>query len=429
MLGDAKRWVDEEKGLVERRIFADREIYDLELERIFGRCWLLLGHESQIPNVGDYVTTYMGEDPVILWRDTNRKVHGFLNMCRHRGNRVCRADRGNAKSLMCSYHGWTYDCQGKLTSVPGLKEVYYSELDTKNLGLVEVAQLESFYGLVFATFDANAPPLRAYLGDMAWYLEMMLDRSEAGTEFVGGTHKWMMNANWKIPADNFIGDLYHGVVSHGSAMKTGFMGMPVRNLAYGYKGYQISPGNGHGLGARWADSQAEMLAMALPEFRAYEESRLEDAERRLGAVRAWKTVGVHGTIFPNMSILWKSGSIRIWHPRGPEKTEIWSWCIVDRDAPQEIKNLMTLHELQRHGPGGTWEQDDMDNWNQSTAAARGRVACRYPANLSMGIGHEENHPELRGKVGGIQAEINQRAFYKRWADLMSAETWDDLGQP
>ncbi|MEE3142058.1 MAG: Rieske 2Fe-2S domain-containing protein, partial [Chloroflexota bacterium] len=104
MAVDVSRLVDGERGLVSRRIFIEQDIYQLELEQIFARCWLFLCHESQIPKPGDFFSTYMGEDPVLVMRDSGGKINAFLNICRHRGNRLCRADSGNASSFNCAYH-------------------------------------------------------------------------------------------------------------------------------------------------------------------------------------------------------------------------------------------------------------------------------------------------------------------------------------
>ncbi len=108
MVTDVSSLVDADQGLLSRRIFIEQDIYEQELENIFARCWLFLCHESQIPDAGDFFTSYMGEDPVLVWRDTGGKVNAFLNICRHRGNRLCRAHGGNAASFSCAYHGWVY---------------------------------------------------------------------------------------------------------------------------------------------------------------------------------------------------------------------------------------------------------------------------------------------------------------------------------
>ena len=109
-------------------------------------------------------------------RDRAGKIHAFLNVCRHRGNRLCRAETGNAAAFICSYHGWVYSNDGSLQAVPNKQEAYYNELDQSQWGLTPVAQLDEYKGLIFATFDPAAPRLLDYLGDVAWYLDVFFDR-------------------------------------------------------------------------------------------------------------------------------------------------------------------------------------------------------------------------------------------------------------
>jgi phenylpropionate dioxygenase-like ring-hydroxylating dioxygenase large terminal subunit len=422
MTADLHRLVDDGNGLVSRRIFIEPEIYEQELERIFARCWLYLCHETQIPRPGDFLTTYMGEDPVLVVRDNDGRVHAFLNVCRHRGNRLCRADAGNAASFTCAYHGWTYRNDGRLVGVPYLKEAYHGELERNRWGLMPVAQLDDYRGLYFATFDPQAPPLRDYLGAMTWYLDTFFDRREGGIELIGGVHKWIMPCNWKFPAENFAGDGYHVPWSHISAVRTGSGGdFRVKPDA---EGRALSLGNGHSIMTVGPDMVADPPAA---EILAYEEQILPEMKQRLGA-RLQLGKPIAGTVFPNFSMLRPtSRTIRVWHPRGPDKTEVWAWIFVDKAAPPEVKKALRLAGARVFGPGGTFEQDDMDNWQGCTQTARGAVARRALLNYGMGLGDERFDEELGAWASGYRySESNHRRFYRRWAQLMAADSRGEI---
>ncbi len=413
--------IDVANGLISRRIFIEPEIYEEEQQRIFARCWLYLCHDSQIPLPGDFVTTTMGEDPVLVMRDTSGKVGAFLNVCRHRGNRLCRADSGNAASFTCAYHGWTFANDGRLTGVPYLKEAYHDALQRDRWGLVPVAQLEEYKGLWFATFDAEAPPLLDYLGEMAWYLDNFVDRRDGGIEIVA-VHKWVMPCNWKLPAENFAGDAYHVGWSHRSAVDTGFSVGSTASPAGANR--MVSPGQGHGLICIGADRYGDA---PMPVIQDYERAIRPEVEHRLGP-RARLVNPIVGTVFPNFSVLrGTSRTLRVWHPRGPGKTEIWSWVFIDQAAPPEVKEAFRLAGVRGFSPGGTFEQDDMDNWQECTQTCRGVVSRRMPVNNQMGLGHERFDPALGAWTSDSgYSESNHREFYRRWQELMTAESWSAL---
>jgi len=135
----------------------------------------------------------------------------------------------------------------------------------------------------------------------------------------------------------------------------------------------------------------------------------------------------HGTIFPNFSFLdiMRFRTFRVWQPLGPNRMEIRAWAMIDKALPEELKQAIRNQYVFTFGPSGVFEQEDGENWSQCTAATRGWIGRQLQFNYQMGLGHERGvrdtlQADLPGRMGGIWSEINQRGFYQRWADLMSA---------
>lgn len=412
---DFANLVQAESGIVSRKIFVDPAIHELEQEKVFARCWLYLTHESQLKQPGDFVSTYMGEDPVLVVRDRNGRIGAFLNSCRHRGMKLCRADEGHARAFTCTYHGWTYSTDGQLVGAPQFKDSYYGDLKESVWGLIKVPRLETYRGLVFGCWDPNAVSLREYIGDFAYYMDLLFHRRSTGTEVIGGVHKWQIPCNWKFAADNFVGDLYHVQQSHGSAR-------PPSTLKAGMEAsIEVTAGDGHGMGVRLLKTPGAPSVFPSPIVHAYMEEIRPEMEECLGRDRANELHCIHSTLFPNFTF-GGNGLMRVWMPRGPHKMEIWSWVVVDRDAPDNVKQEIAKGTQFLFSNSGVFEQDDGENWHQCTEASKGYIARQYPFNYQQGLGHEQPMAPHPGRKGAhVYTELNQRAFYKRYRELMMAE--------
>lgn len=424
---DPHDFINVKEGWVDRRIYSDPEIYKMELERIFGRCWNFLAHESQIPGEGDFITTMVGQDQVIVVRGEENKIHAFLNSCSHRGNRVCMANSGNTRNFTCNYHGWTFALDGTLSGVPSQKlyQQPSSNYDPTELGLVTVAHIESYKGLVFGTFDETAPTLTDFLGDFAWYLDIVLDNDEGGTEFLDGCFKYDIACNWKVPADNFTGDSYHAVWTHASAAKALF-GHPVRGKGLENTYQATMNGHGWGVGLDMVGNAYATGSRVIVEYWKAEEQKIAE---RLGKLRSkMVAASCSANVFPNFGFLPGHSVFRTWIPTGPAKMELRTWTLVNKNMPEEVKEAYRKSSAFTFSPGGVFEMDDTENWESAARANQGFVTNRQKLHYGLGSNSEIiEDSDLPGTVRrNMFNDSNQLAFYERWADLLAAESWADV---
>jgi phenylpropionate dioxygenase-like ring-hydroxylating dioxygenase large terminal subunit len=434
-----RKLIDLDNGLVSREIYVNEEIHRQELEKVFARAWLFVGHESQVPKPGDFVVSRMGEEEVILVRDRKEQLHVFLNTCRHRGMKVCRYDDGNSLVFTCPFHGWSYDTDGRLVGVPYYESAYQDGLDKSQFGLYEVAQMCNYYGSIWATWDAKAPSFVDYLGPYADTVRRCFEASDgtdAGVELFNPVYKWRIPCNWKFPGFSFDGDRAHGAMTHRS----------INVAAIGPQGEE-GGGSRAPLQGEWSQTQYEMSVPLLGHgghnsiydqagVAPYADTWLtepgvDDYYRETRKKRQQKyadTVITGGTtclVWPNINV--QPQRLLIWHPHGAGVTESWRAYPVDRDAPQFVKDAQRRYMMRYGGPCGLTESDDMENWNYAHAASAGTIAGRLPYNFQMGLGNARTDERAPGMTLNFQvAEENQRSRLKRWVAFMEADSWDDL---
>jgi len=430
--------VDLERGLVSREIYVNEDIYRQEQEQVFARAWLFVGHESLVPNPGDYFQSRMGEEHVLLVRDRQQRIHVFLNTCRHRGMKVCRYDDGNTLLFTCPFHGWSYDTDGRLVGVPNFQTAYHSELDKTAWGLHEVAQMCNFHGSIWATWDCNAPSFEDYLGPFAAGIERAFegwDGRDNGMELFRPVQKWRLPTNWKFPAFSFFGDHAHGAMTHRSTTVA----------AYGPQG-EANGGDRHGMRNAFPSAEHEMSVRELghgghgriferPGIGPYVDTwqtvpEVDDYRRTMHEKRATKYSdeflhGANGCVFPNVIV--GADRILVWHPHSVGMTESWRFYTVDRDAPKPVKDAQRRYMMRYCGPGGMTESDDMENWNYAHPASQGTIARRLPYNFQSGVGHAYDDDRVPGLTLNYRiGEENQRSRLNRWLQFMEAGSWDEL---
>jgi phenylpropionate dioxygenase-like ring-hydroxylating dioxygenase large terminal subunit len=363
-------------------VYTDPTIFALEMRRLFERCWVYVAHESEVAEGGDYKTTTIGQQPVIVARDSDSgDIFVMLNRCRHRAATVCQAEQGSANYFRCAYHGWTYNNRGELIGVT-FPEGYGPDFNARALGLIRAPRVESYRGFIFASLAPDGPSLIEHLGNAAPYLDQIADQGPHGIEARSGVQRQGYNGNWKLGLENAV-DNYHVSFVHKSfvdilAHRTGSRGK-------WHAGVCRDLGNGHGT--------------------------LEFGQ----GANATGGLAFNLVVFPNLAFV--GTQIRVIRPITVERTELVIYPTLLRDAPPEVNaERLRVHE-ESFGPAGFVSPDDVEVSLERLQRGLKATVDNEWLLLSRGLTRQE--VDNRGvRTSHISDELGQQAIFREWKRLM-----------
>ena len=418
-----------EPDRVHRDVYIDPEVFQLEMERLWARTWIYVGHASQVPKPGDFITADIAAKPVILVRHTDGNVRVLMNRCAHKGTKVVYDFAGNTgKTFRCPYHAWTYRTDGTLIQVP-LKQGY-DGTRMRETGLTPVTH-EVYRGFVFARL-AQGPGFREYFGDSLSSIDNLAERSPEGElEIAGGCLRYLHNCNWKMFVEN-LNDTMHPMIVHASSAGTakklweemlkGRAGSPPEKpmaieqyapFANDYKffddmGVRVYP-HGHGFsGVNFS------IHSAYSPIKEYEDAM----KRTYGEERAKQILGTvrHNTVYyPSLTIKGAIQSIRVARPLAADKTLIESWTFRLKGAPAKLLERTVMYNRLINSPMSVVGHDDLHCYRsaQEGLAAEGNEWVSLHRNFN-----EEELQKGELTCNGT-SEISMRNQFRAWREFMA----------
>jgi len=411
-------------------LYTDPSVFTEEMDKIFHRGWVYVGHQGEVPNPGDFRLKRIGLQPVIMVRDQHGQVQLLLNRCRHRGATVCQEKQGNTRSFRCMYHGWTYHLDGELSGVPG-EEAYGTDFARQELSLVKVPRVAAYRGFIFASLSPAGITLEEHLGRAAAELDLFVGLSEAeDVEVVSGIHKYSYQGNWKLAAENSM-DGYHPMITHasfGQALMDKIQNSPSPEQSRAdrdfssFRGATKDLGNGHVMldyRLRIYDSLNGDPTPAVRAVTPEGQAHFEELTRRFGEQRAANMLregGTHTFIFPNLILI--GIQMRVLQPLSTGHTEVCLYpTLLKWLAPEVNTNRLRSHEA-FFGAASFGGPDDSEIFERIQDGCA--VQLEPWQILSRGL-HRERHED--GMIIGEMAdEVTQRGIWRQWKKVMMQET-------
>ena len=426
-----------EPDRVRREVYTDPAIFDLEMRRIHETVWIYCGHETQVPRPGDYYTVQIGRQPMLMVRGTDGRIHLLYNRCPHRGNMMCGDRSGNTGGFFsCSYHGWTFQHDGGLRSIPMMESGYAGTRFTRenpDCSMKTAPRVERYRGFVFASLAARGPSLLEFLGESKVAFDDMCDRAPGGeVEIVPNCFRIIQHSNWKIFLENQL-DALHPSVTHQS---TGRAAHEVEKEIARKAKKGAAPLSYHMLSAfatvtvdKWDDFQTLNYPHGHCVLTGYMGLRPTDADtlaydkimiKAYGRKRFEEIVGVnihHVLIYPGLSVQSPLQQLRAVRPLGVDRTltEIWHFRL--KGAPEAIYRRSLAYYTLVNSPATLVNADDLENfWKcHQGLASDGGDWVTFGRHLGRDV--EKNGVVQTGPGMGT-SEAPMRNQMKAWAQYM-----------
>ena len=397
-------------------LYTNPDVFADELERIWYKTWVFVGHTSEVPEPNDYVRKKLGPQDVILTRDGDGEIHLLLNRCAHRANLVCDDSQGNSSSFRCPYHGWTYRNTGQLLGYPYNQG--YGGKGKLELGMGAVPRVAIYQGFIFGSFAADGPSLVEHLGEASGELDRLAGLSPEGEiELTAGWLKHKTHANWKLLAENET-DGYHPQFVHGSIFSV--TGSPIGAL-YSDNSTAVTRafGNGHSENdlrpefrkfaepMRWFGTTPDRVPKYIDRMNA---AYGDDAERIMieGAP--------HVMIFPNLFI----AEIQVFNIQPISQNECVQYSTaVQLKGGEELNKRMVSQSIGSIGPAGMLLADDTEMYERNQFG----VGMLKPDWVDIRRGEQRESIDERGlTIGTATDETAMRAFWGNYLSIMQPET-------
>ena len=399
--------------LVNKKIFVDSEIFASEFEKIFNKVWLYVGHESEIPHAGDFITRRVAGRPLIYARGQDDAIKVFINSCLHNGALVCREARGNSRYFSCAYHGWVFDNTGNLREVPG-EAAFGPNFQKSDYGLRQPPFVDTYKGFTFVCFDPQSTQsLQEFLAGACEYLDLLDIQGAEGMEILPGTHFYSTRANWKMLPVNVI-DGNHFFPTHATYLE--YLRVMGHDLSQPVKDFnEIMLGNGHTVfeyEAPWGRATGKTDQAWSEETNALIKQNRDELSSRVGDAMADRLAKKNRNlvIFPNLIINDIVGvTVRVCEPLSPDYMEVTAWELAPKGENPKVRAIRTDNFLTFLGPAGFATPDDIEGMETSQKGFASWQEVPW-ATYSKGM--------LNNAQGPGNNDSMMRYFWRYWAIRM-----------